>query len=109
VQKNIESLGFKITDIKTILLNHNHGGQSGGAAYMKQKPDAALMAGFGEIPFVEHGMFNPAAIPRPAPPADAKGSQGPAGGPPRYPAAKVDRALFDGDVVKVGPLSVTRT
>jgi metallo-beta-lactamase class B len=107
VQKNIESLGFKMTDIKAILLNHNHGDQSGGAAYMKQKTGAALMAGFGEIPFVERGMFNPPAIPRPAPPADAKGSPGPAGGPPRYPAAKVDRALFDGDVVKVGPLSVT--
>ncbi len=59
------------------------------------------MAGFGEVPYVEHGMFNPAAIP--APPQEGKGGRGPA----RYPPAKVDRALFDGDVVKVGPLSVT--
>jgi metallo-beta-lactamase class B len=103
VQKNIESLGFKMTDIKAILLNHNHGDQSGAAAYMKEKTGAPAMAGFGEIPYVEHGMFNPPAIP--APPQEGRGGR--AGGPPRYPPAKVDRALFDGDVVKVGPLSVT--
>jgi metallo-beta-lactamase class B len=101
VQKNIESLGFKMTDVKAILLNHNHGDQSGGAAYMKQKTGAPVMAGFAEIPYLEHGMFNPPAFP-PAP-----GGSGGAGGPPPYPAVKVDRALFDGDVVKVGPLSVT--
>jgi len=105
VQKNIESMGFKMTDIKAILLNHNHGDQSGGAAYMKEKTGAPVMAGFGEVPFIEHGMFNPPAIPAPPPAADAKGRG--RGGPPRYPAVKVDRALFDGDVVKVGPLSVT--
>jgi metallo-beta-lactamase class B len=105
VQKNIESMGFKMSDIKAILLNHNHGDQSGGAAYMKEKTGAKLMAGFGEVPFIEHGMFNPPAIPAPPPGPDSKG--GGRGGPPRYPAAKVDRALFDGDVVKVGPLSVT--
>jgi metallo-beta-lactamase class B len=103
VQKNIESLGFKMSDIKVILLNHNHEDQSGGAAYMKEKTGAQLMAGFAEIPYIEHGMFNPAAIPAP-PAADTKGG---GGGPPRYPPAKVDRALFDGDVIKVGPLSVT--
>jgi metallo-beta-lactamase class B len=104
VQKNIESVGFKMTDIKAILVNHNHGDQSGGAAYMKEKTGAPLMAGFGEIPYIEHGMFNPPAIPAP-PAADGRG-RGQAG-PPRYPPAHVDRALFDGDVVKVGPLTVT--
>ena len=37
IQKNIEKMGFKVTDIKVILLNHNHGDQSGGAAYFKEK------------------------------------------------------------------------
>jgi len=107
VQKNIESLGFKISDIKVILLNHNHGDQSGGAAYMKAKSGAQVMAGFAEIPYLEHGMFNPPAIPTAPPSQDRKAAQGGRGGPPRYPPVKVDRALFDGDVVKVGPLSVT--
>jgi metallo-beta-lactamase class B len=104
VQKNIESLGFKMTDIKAILVNHNHADQSGGSAYMKEKTGAPLMAGFGEVPYIEHGMFNPPAIPAP-PAADGRG-RGQAS-PRRYPPAHVDRALFDGDVVKVGPLSVT--
>ena len=102
VQKNIESLGFKMTDIKAILLTHNHEDQSGGAAALKAKSGAQVMAGFAEIPYLEHGMFNPPAIP--APPA-AGGGRG--GGPRLHPPVKVDRALFDGDVVKVGPLSVT--
>src|SRR2546426_5040051 len=50
-EKNIEKLGFKMTDIKAILLNHNHGDQSGAAAYMKRRTGgAAVMAGFAEIP-----------------------------------------------------------
>ena len=104
VQKNIERLGFKMTDIKAILVNHNHADQAGGSAYMKEKTGAPLMAGFGEIPYIEHGMFNPPAIPAP-PPAEGRGRGN--AGPRRYPPAHVDRALFDGDVVKVGPLSVT--
>src|SRR5262249_32183331 len=86
-----------------ILTNHNHGDQSGGAAYMKEKTGAPLMAGFGEIPYIEHGMFNPPAIPV-TPAAEERG--GGRGGPPRYPPAHVDRALFDGDVIKVVPLRV---
>jgi metallo-beta-lactamase class B len=107
IQKNIESLGFKMTDIKAILVNHNHADQSGGSAYMKEKTGAPLMAGFGEIPYIEHGMFNPPAIPAPPNPAAANARGGAPAGPRRYPPAHVDRALFDGDVVKVGPLSVT--
>jgi metallo-beta-lactamase class B len=105
IQKNIESLGFKLTDIKAIIVNHNHGDQSGGAASMKEKTGAPLMAAFGEIPYIEHGMFNPPAIPPPPAPPAADGTA--PRGPQRFPPAHVDRALFDGDVVKVGPLSVT--
>jgi metallo-beta-lactamase class B len=103
VQKNIETLGFKMTDIKAILLTHNHEDQSGGAAYLKEHTGAQVMAGFGEIPYLEHGMFNPPAIPVPP----AEGKKGAPAGPRLHPAVKVDRALFDGDVVKVGPLNVT--
>lgn len=97
VEKNIESLGFKMTDIKAILINHNHVDQAGGAAELKKRTGAEVMAGFGEIPFMEHGQHNPSPIPA------ADGSRL----PPTYPPVHVDRALFDGDVVKVGPLKVT--
>jgi metallo-beta-lactamase class B len=102
VEKNIESLGFKLTDIKAILANHNHADQAGGSAEMKEKTGAPLMVPFAEIPYIERGMFNPPAIPAP-PRADGT----PPAAPRRFPPAHVDRALFNGDVVKVGPLSVT--
>jgi metallo-beta-lactamase class B len=103
IEKNIESLGFKLTDIKAILINHNHPDQAGGAAYMKAKTGAQIMAGFAEIPFLEHR-----SPPPPTPNAGARGP-GPAAGQPANPVpeVKVDRALYDGDVIKVGPLSVT--
>ena len=105
VKRNIESLGFKMTDIKVILLNHNHEDQSGGAAYLKAKTGAQVMAGFGEIPYLEHGTFDrPARLV--ALSGEAGGAQE-AASPRRYPPVKVDRALFDGDVVRVGPLRVT--
>ena len=116
VEKNIESLGFKLTDIKAILLNHAHGDQSGAAAEFRKKTGAQVMAGFAEVEFLEHGGVLPGGIPRPA-----NGPPAPPPGPPtrlqkinaqfagtqQYPPVKVDRALFDGDVINVGPLKVT--
>ena len=115
IQKNIESLGFKMSDIKVILLNHNHPDVAGGAAYMKEKTGAQIMAAFPEVPYLEHRNPPPAA-----PNAGGRGpgqeggrGAGGQGGPPNLgpvpptPPVKVDRALYDGDVVKVGPLSVT--
>jgi hypothetical protein len=91
IQKNVEAIGFKMSDIKAILLNHNHADQSGGAAEIKKRTGggAQIMAGFAEIPYLEHGGVLPPAT------------------NPGYPPVKVDRALFDGDVVTVGPLTVT--
>jgi glyoxylase-like metal-dependent hydrolase (beta-lactamase superfamily II) len=119
VEKNIETLGFKVTDIKAILLNHYHGDQSGGTAYLKQKSGAAVMAGFAEIPYMERpggapGGVNPPAAP-PAPAGTLPPPQSPFApyGSPQfqgihnYPPFKVERALYDGDVIKVGPLTVT--
>jgi len=55
IEKNIQAMGFPVTDIKAILLNHYHGDQSGGAATLKQKAGAHVMAGFAEVPYLEHG------------------------------------------------------
>jgi len=58
------------------------------------------MAGFGEVPYIQNGGQLP-----PAGNANRGQAPAPAAGP--YPPVKVDRALFDGDVIKVGNLSVT--
>src|SRR6266567_4100089 len=65
VEKNIQAMGFKVSDIKVILLNHNHQDQSGAGAYFREKSGAQLMAGFAEIPFLEHGGLIPAPPPGP--------------------------------------------
>ena len=95
-QKNIESLGFRMSDIKAILLNHGHVDQSGAAAELRRRTGAPVMAGFAEAPYLERGIHAQSPF---APPGGRGG--------PRYPAVTVDRALFDGEVVQVGPLKVT--
>ena len=95
-QQNIEALGFKVTDIKAILLNHGHVDQSGAAAELRKRTGAPVMAGFAEAPYLERGIHAQSPF---APPGGRGG--------PRYPAVTVDRALFDGEVVQVGPLRVT--
>jgi metallo-beta-lactamase class B len=50
-QKNIEAMGFKMTDIKFILLNHSHVDQSGAAAELRRRTGAQVMAGFAEVPY----------------------------------------------------------
>lgn len=102
IQKNVEAVGFKMTDIKAILLNHNHNDQSGGAMEIKRRTggNAQIMTGFAEVPFMEHGGALPpgTGIPNMDP------GRPPAGG---YPPIHVDRSLFDGDVIDVGPLKIT--
>ena len=96
VTKNIESLGFKMTDIKVIAVNHSHIDNAGAIREMQKRTGAQVMAGFAEVPYIERGIHAPSPF---APP-------GGRGGPP-YPGVHVDRALFDGDVIEVGPLKAT--
>ena len=125
VEKNIESLGFKMGDIKAILISYWHWDSAGGAAYLKEKTGAAIMAGVADIPFIERGGNVPAGVLVPnAPPggeapAAARPQEGQRGPQQPLPAGaggftgnnfkpvKVDRALFDGDQIRVGPLTVT--
>ncbi len=102
VEKNIEAVGFHLKDVKAIVVNHNHQDQSGGTAELQKRSGGAqVMAGFAEVPYLEHGGRLPpgTSIPNNTPP--------PAGGGGTYPPVHVDRALFDGDVVTVGPLKFT--
>ena len=108
IEKNIQAVGFKVSDIKAILLNHYHGDQSGGAAALSQNTGARVFAGFAEIPYLEHGGSLPGGPPIPPVPGAAGAPAGQVvAGVNQYPPVKIDRALFDGDVIKVGPLTVT--
>jgi metallo-beta-lactamase class B len=44
VARNIEALGFKLTDVRMLLMSHEHHDHVGGAAYLQQVTGAALYA-----------------------------------------------------------------
>ncbi len=83
--------------------------------FFAKKTGAQVMAGFAEVQFLEHGGILPGGVPRradepapaPAPPTRLQRINAQFQGINQYPPVKVDRALFDGDVINVGPLKVT--
>jgi hypothetical protein len=95
IEKNMQTFGFKLADVKAILITHKDSDAVGSAAYLRKKSGAQVMVGFPDIPYLERGGVLPGDKPEGG------------GGGNTYPPVKVDRALFDGDVIKVGPLSVT--
>jgi len=68
-----------------ILLNHNHGDQIRRRGLFQEKSGAQVMAVFAKFRFSNTVACFIAPV---------------AGGPGGYPPVKVDRALFDGDVIK---------
>ena len=88
IRTSVESLGFKFTDIKILLISHAHYDHCAGSAAIKQLTGAQYMVMGGDVDVVQSGGksdfqygSDPTAI---------------------YPPAKVDRILHDGDEVKLG-------
>ena len=87
---SIRQLGFKPADVKILLISHAHYDHDGGSAGLKRTTGAKYMVMDADVPVVESGGAKDFAYP-----AD------------RYPAAKVDRILHDGDEVKLGGVVLT--
>ncbi len=85
IQKSIESLGFKMSDVKILLISHAHDDHDAGSAQIIKLTGAKYMVMDADVPVVESGKdyFY----------TDKKN---------QYPPAKVDRVLHDGDQVKLG-------
>jgi metallo-beta-lactamase class B len=85
IQNSIQSLGFKMSDIKILLISHAHDDHDAGSAQIIKLTGAKYMVMDADVPVVESGIdyFY-----------TAKKNQ--------YPPAKVDRVLHDGDEVKLG-------
>jgi metallo-beta-lactamase class B len=86
IEGNIASLGFKLSDVKIILNGHAHPDHAGGLAQLKRDSGALFDAMTQEIQPLEHegrGTFYR---------GDRK----------LFESIKVDRALKDGDSVKLG-------
>ena len=88
IRQSIEKLGFRLSDIKILLISHSHWDHCAGSAKIKQLTGAQYMVMEGDVPTVESGGK-----------ADFQyGNRTEF----QYPPVKVDRVLHDGDEVKVG-------
>jgi len=85
IQKSVEKLGFRFSDIRILLISHGHLDHDAGSAEVIRRTHAKYMVMDGDVPVVESGGAKDFAYPR-----------------ARYPAAKVDRVLHDGDEVRLG-------
>jgi metallo-beta-lactamase class B len=93
LQASMESLGFKFSDIKVLLISHAHWDHCGGSATIKRLTGAKYMVMDGDVDVVESGGKN-----------DFQYGNDPTA---LYAATKVDRVLHDGDEVKLGDATLT--
>jgi len=93
IRASVESLGFKLSDIKILLISHAHFDHCAGSAMIKQLTGARYMVMDGDVDVVESGGKN-----------DFQYGSDPTA---LYPPAKVDRVLHDGDEVKLGNATLT--
>ena len=93
IRESIEKLGFHFHDVKILLISHAHFDHDAGSAEIKQLTDAKYMVMDGDVSVVESGGKNDFQY------GDDLTL--------RYPAAKVDRVLRDGDTVKLGDTVLT--
>jgi len=91
VEKNIETLGFHVKDVKVLLNSHAHFDHSGGLAKLKADSGAKLYASAGDRYALEKGVY---------PGWEARKALD-------FPPVKVDRVLRDGDTVRLGGVTLT--
>lgn len=89
IASNIERLGFKLSDVRYLLINHSHFDHSGGLAELKQRSGATLVASAGDRADLEAGR----SIGRP----ELDG----------FPPVKVDRVVSDGETLRIGRIVLT--
>jgi metallo-beta-lactamase class B len=92
IRSSIESLGFKFTDIKILLISHAHWDHCAGSAKIKELTGAKYMVMDADVPVVESGGKT-----------DFQYANDPSS---LYPPTKVDRVLHDGDEVKLGGVTL---
>lgn len=88
LQDSIAKLGFKITDVKVLLISHAHWDHDAGSAAIKKLSGASYMVMDADVPVVESGGKTDFQY-------NSKAEW-------LYPPTKVDRVLHDGDKVELG-------
>lgn len=86
IERNIQSLGFKLSDVKVLINTHAHYDHAGGLAQLKADTGAKLWASRGDKPALEKGQHF--------------GDN--ANGLTPFPAVKVDKTFGDETKLKMG-------
>jgi metallo-beta-lactamase class B len=93
IKKSIESLGFKYSDTKILLISHGHYDHCAGSAEIKQETGAKYEVMAQDVPVVEAGGQNDFHY------ANDKTFW--------FPPTKVDQVLHDGSTVSLGGTTLT--
>lgn len=93
IARNIENLGFNLSDIRYILNSHEHFDHAGGIAELQHLTGAVLVARQEAKAALETGLPDPTD-----PQADHLES---------FPGARVGRLIVDGETLSLGPLRLT--
>lgn len=95
IAKNIESLGFKLKDVKLIVNSHAHFDHAGGIEAMRQLTGAQVAVSASSA-----GVMAAGTIGRDDPQFDVKGNSA-------YPKTANVKIIKDGEVMRVGSLALT--
>jgi metallo-beta-lactamase class B len=90
IERNIATLGFRVSNIKILLNSHAHYDHAAGLAALKHDSGAVLYASAKDAPILESGKI----------------SFGPTASDP-YPPVKVDRIVKDGEAIGLGGAKLT--
>ena len=93
IRKSIETLGFKFSDVKILLISHAHIDHCAGSAEILRQTHAKYYVMDGDVSVVESG-------------GETDFEYG-ADDDMHFPPAHVDRALYDGDTVTLGGVTLT--
>jgi metallo-beta-lactamase class B len=93
ITKSIEALGFKLSDVKILLISHGHYDHAAGSATIKRLTGARYEVMDGDVPVVQSGGRTDFQF------ANNKSMW--------FPPARVDRVLHDGGTVTLGGAVLT--
>lgn len=88
IAANIRALGFRVEDVRILLINHAHFDHAGGLAELKRLTGAQLLASAGDKPDLERGSTEG------RPDLDS------------FPPVKVDRVIGEGTHVRLGAVDL---
>jgi metallo-beta-lactamase class B len=91
VEASIQKLGFRVADVRMILVGHGHYDHVGGVAELKARSGAKVVASAAEAPLLARGGKGDFAL------ADRYA----------YPPVQVDRVVGDGEEIRLGGSVVT--